>query len=63
VPTGAVWVVHLTWLRRAEQPGWPSTSRYDSFWQWFKDGMLVEAIDWAARNAADDLPDLEAEHS
>ncbi|HEU0036252.1 MAG TPA: hypothetical protein VFQ53_36815 [Kofleriaceae bacterium] len=61
--TGAVCVVHLTWRRRAEQPGWPSLTRHDSFWAWFRGDMLDEAIEWADLNAEADVLDLEAERS
>lgn len=63
VPTGAVYVVHLTWTARAEQPGWPSMGRYESFWTWLRDCMIEDTAKWADRNGDDDLLELEAERA
>jgi hypothetical protein len=43
--TGEVCVVHLTWLGRAEQPGWPSVSRYEDIWAWLTRDVIPEARD------------------
>ena len=33
-PTGAVYMVHLTWSKGPERPGWPVMERYEDFWDW-----------------------------
>lgn len=52
-PTEEVAIVHLTWKRRSELPGWPSIARYTSFWTWLTDVGIVDTAEWAERNPED----------
>lgn len=63
VPTGSVYVVHLTWKRRAELPGWPSMGHFETFWTWLRDCMIEDAAEWAELNGDDDLWELEDERA
>ena len=49
-PTGEIAVVHLTYLGRAEQPGWPGFQRYRNFTHWFRDALITEAAEFCDGN-------------
>jgi hypothetical protein len=60
VITTEVLVVHLTWRRSPEGPGWPMTARFESIWAWLK-SVIDDAAEWCAWADEDDLAELERE--
>ena len=50
--TGEVAIVHLTFKRRSELPGWPGMSRRPSFWVWFAD-VVDDTAEWCEGNFED----------
>ncbi len=59
---GSVQVVHLTWKGCAESPGFPRTTCYSDFWDWFVRDAIPATRDWATNNE-EDIPDLLAERT
>ena len=58
-PTGAVYVVHLTWKQGAELPGWPGMELHADFWHWFTEHVIPETIEQMDEGLLPDLlPDL-----
>jgi hypothetical protein len=56
--TEQVAVVHLTWIGRAEQEGWPEIVVYSTFDAWIAKEVWPEAREWMSE---DELAALEHE--
>ena len=52
-PTREVAVVHLTWARKSEQPGWPSIARFADFWDWLTRVGIADTAEWCENNPED----------
>jgi hypothetical protein len=59
-PTGEVWIVHLTFKRALELPGFPSMERYSDFWDWLQRRAIPDTREWAELASEADLVDLSA---
>lgn len=59
-PTGEVAVVHLTWKRSAEVPGFPGITTYRDGWDWIARCLMPDTHEWAELNH-EDIPELIAE--
>ena len=60
VITTEVIVVHLTWRRSSEGPGWPMTARFENIWAWLK-SVIDDSAEWCAVADEAGLIDLEAD--
>lgn len=55
VVTDRVATVHLTWIRKAERPGWPGESVEASFLGWLSAVLFTDAAQWMSE---EDLADI-----